>query len=1200
MCGKGSQSSYGSLPPQSMQTTVASPQASAMYGQAFGAAQAAAARPFTPYSSDPNAFVAPINQQQQMAISNINKVAQTGQPYFQAGAGLTGAAGTTFVPQIVGNYMNPYTQAVAAPTLDLLRQQQGRELAQQQAQAIKGGAFGGDRAGIERAVLQGQQGLAYGKTAGDIFSAGYAPAMGAAQADLQRQLQAGGQFGQLGQGAAQTALAGTQAQLGAGTLQQQTQQAGLQALYNQFLQQQAYPFQTAQFLANVAGGLGPLYGGQTFNAQAQPFFSDPRLKDGVRERAAAGGLGYDGPEPIGQTYDGQDIWRYSKFGQPEIGLMAPQVQERMPEAVGEYGGYQTVDLPAATDQAAALGRARMGGAVNAPGDYARGGYAAGGAGLVSGDIASILAAHEAMYGGLGGGAGGYGPSGPAIGGGAGLTIPKEGIQAAQSIHRPGGAPAPMKSRAAEMMEGIGGAADLGKSASGLYDLYQRVKEGKAEGGSIDDKDVVPAQLAIPTGEIQTAKPLHEPTAGGAAGGQSGGGLSGALSKAASIGSSAATLGSLAMQAAPYVKTGLAALAAFSDPRLKSGIRVGMADGGEADEVERYLPALARGETGGRKDPYSTLGPMTKYGRPIGKYQVLPTNVPEWSEEAGLGRLTPEQFTGNRDAQEAVARAKFGEYLKKTGNPEEAAAMWFGGPGYKKHMGAKDVLGTSIPEYQRRFRANAGMEGAAPLAYAEGERAPAGGGLDAIAKSARAGDRDFMASAMPDEGETINLPRAAGAQPAPSGISGFFRGTAPEGVGEKALDFLTSEKFLVPALSGLGAMASSPSRYLGSAILQGLGAGAGAYMDVAGKEAEIAKRQAETAREQQMTKTEAQETKKRATEVAEKLQDVYGKSIFQKGDMWFVRLANGQTVSLYDWMKSPQQVWGGETTSGGAAPAGAGKPIGVTPTETVTPAPGINYGPASTQSAKEEQRALYTPGVANVKKQSAEYIDQVNQGAAAATAQRIYHNDIAKIIADASSATGGGVMGAGANWRSKIVNVLNTAARSAGVIGPDQQIFGDSDNQQKMLEKLAGLQAQAGVTGAGQKAFASLQTLIGTLPNLDQPPRAAAFNAASNMVNNQRRIDQQAHAQAYGQNSGELYYRAGSAFERDNGPAKYTAEQNALSKVMLDPGDIRKKRPSGAKVMEAMISGAVTPAQIEEYFTKNYKLKGMSRYFTGAQ
>ena len=152
----------------------------------------------------------------------------------------------------------------------------------------------------------------------------------------------------------------------------------------------------------------------------------------------------------------------------------------------------------------------------------------------------------------------------------------------------------------------------------------------------------------------------------------------------------------------------------------------------------------------------------------------------------------------------------------------------------------------------------------------------------------------------------------------------------------------------------------------------------------------------------------------------------------------------------------------------------------------------------------------------------------------------------------------------------------------------------------MLKKLQTLQAQAGVSAAGQKAYGSLVTLIGTLPSLEQTPQAAAFNAASNLVNNQRLVDKQLHAQAYGQNSGEMYYRAGPAFERDNAPSKYVAEQNALSKMMLDQGDPAKKMPSGAKVIAAMTSGAVTPEQIEEYFMKKYKLKGMSRYFVGPQ
>ena len=125
----------------------------------------------------------------------------------------------------------------------LLGQQQGQQRAQQQAEAIKSGAFGGERAGLQRQLLRGQQDLATGKTMGDIMQAGYAPAMQAAQTDLARTLQAGGQFGTLGTGAQQAGIQAAQALMGAGTVEQQTQQAGLQALYNQFLQERAYPFQ---------------------------------------------------------------------------------------------------------------------------------------------------------------------------------------------------------------------------------------------------------------------------------------------------------------------------------------------------------------------------------------------------------------------------------------------------------------------------------------------------------------------------------------------------------------------------------------------------------------------------------------------------------------------------------------------------------------------------------------------------------------------------------------------------------------------------------------------------------------------------------------------------------------------------------------------------------------------------------------------
>ena len=173
------------------------------------------------------------------------------------------------------------------------------------------------------------------------------------------------------------------------------------------------------------------------------------------------------------------------------------------------------------------------------------------------------------------------------------------------------------------------------------------------------------------------------------------------------------------------------------------VRPGYKDG---FTVEDYLPALAMGESGGNEDPYRVIGPKTKYGRALGKYQVTEANVPAWAEEAGFGRLTPDEFLSNDKAQEAIARMKFAEYMGKSGLKGDAAAreaskMWFGGEGYKKHPNAKDVLGTSINEYENRFMKNLGRPGDMPKA---------GFGDNVVAMDR--GDEDVVATDQkPEEG-----------------------------------------------------------------------------------------------------------------------------------------------------------------------------------------------------------------------------------------------------------------------------------------------------------------------------------------------------------------------------------------------------------------------------------------------------------------
>ncbi len=233
------------------------------------------------------------------------------------------------------------------------------------------------------------------------------------------------QMAGLGAGAQGAALQGAQAQLAAGQMQQQTQQAGLQALYNQFLQQQSYPFQVSQFLANIAMGTGALSGNTTTTTQPGGFFSDERLKENVKE--------------VGKTFDGQPIYSYNYKGgdkRQQIGLMAQEVEGKHPDAVGLAGGYKTVDYGKATEDAAKRGHfysggvASMGGGVS-PSNYGEG-FADGGMPMGGYDPAlmqQILQNYNAMYGTLAqpGQPGMLGASTPGLGGivpSASLPVPE--------------------------------------------------------------------------------------------------------------------------------------------------------------------------------------------------------------------------------------------------------------------------------------------------------------------------------------------------------------------------------------------------------------------------------------------------------------------------------------------------------------------------------------------------------------------------------------------------------------------------------------------------------------------------------------------------------------------------------------------------------------------------------------------------------
>ncbi len=226
--------------------------------------------PFQRYLGE---LVAPINQQQRTGFGTINNAVGSADPYFASAYGLTQRATTAptqFSGAEVAKYMSPYQDSVIGSTLARIQDQDAQQQQQLSGNLTSSGAWGGDRAGIARAALAGQQSLSRNQTIAGLENQGYAQALGQYNAEQSRDLQNRQNYlnaAQLQSGIGtqrfQTGLAGGQAQIGAGTLEQQTRQAQNDAAYKQFMREVSYPFQTTQWLSGIGSSLLPLMGGTT-------------------------------------------------------------------------------------------------------------------------------------------------------------------------------------------------------------------------------------------------------------------------------------------------------------------------------------------------------------------------------------------------------------------------------------------------------------------------------------------------------------------------------------------------------------------------------------------------------------------------------------------------------------------------------------------------------------------------------------------------------------------------------------------------------------------------------------------------------------------------------------------------------------------------------------------------------------------------
>jgi hypothetical protein len=158
----------------------------------------------------------------------------------------------------ISQFFNPYQSYV---TDEINRQAQIAQN-QQAAQAVGAGAFGGGREGVQRAELDRARLEAIGQSRAQGFGTALQAAQNLQGLQAQTGLQAGAQFGQLGQaltgvGAQQQAMqqADIQSLLQAGGVQRALGQQALEAQRATSLAQQYEPYQRVEFLKNVMTNL---------------------------------------------------------------------------------------------------------------------------------------------------------------------------------------------------------------------------------------------------------------------------------------------------------------------------------------------------------------------------------------------------------------------------------------------------------------------------------------------------------------------------------------------------------------------------------------------------------------------------------------------------------------------------------------------------------------------------------------------------------------------------------------------------------------------------------------------------------------------------------------------------------------------------------------------------------------------------------
>lgn len=262
MCG-GNDTTKQTSQQQTKQTYKPAPEAQAAYSDVLSKAQHAASLPYTPITQQ----IAGLTPEQMQAMTSMQNVWSTVQPYMTNAAQLFQQAASPMTASDINAFYNPYADAVTKNLQETFGQQ-FRDMTGKLTGAA--GGTGADRIAVAQAEALRQNQLAAGQTYAGIWQ----NALQAAQNQRGIEQASAYGLGNLGTSMVSDQLAAAQSLFNAGVIDQQTLQNVYNATYTQKMQEQAFPYQQAQWYAGVvdptAGAMGGTWkgtgtGNQTYN-----------------------------------------------------------------------------------------------------------------------------------------------------------------------------------------------------------------------------------------------------------------------------------------------------------------------------------------------------------------------------------------------------------------------------------------------------------------------------------------------------------------------------------------------------------------------------------------------------------------------------------------------------------------------------------------------------------------------------------------------------------------------------------------------------------------------------------------------------------------------------------------------------------------------------------------------------------------------